>query len=1164
MEQLTLKQFGDTIKNKYPEYSGYDSLTIGKKMLEKYPQYSSKVNKSNFLTDSKTGKIPVIKQATQLGVGIGTELAKAGLGLGQTFLKGANLVSRGLGMGNQYDPLISGIEKIKQDVYTKPFQQEKESISGKIGTGVGVLVPFIATGRPITSSQSFLKGVVSEGTKNIVNTALRTTFRGGLNILARGIPEAIGSGAVQYGISGGNLQEAKDVGLISGAFSGGLGLVGDIAKNLIPKTVSENVARVLKNTGTKRLAQIGGKDEIDNAVGAFETIRKNAPNIKVKDINDVEKVFDPKKATFFELPQALDQTKKAIYNEYTKVASQAGDDGVLFGQKEFKELESSLKKYFGKGYTPQFSNKAVQFLNTISRYGTKNPLDGKVYYKNTSPLDIQQLIERVNLDVNPLGDKPGTHVANEFSSTIRKILDSKIEKSGNPNYQALRTSYSQLKSIEKDVIQRYKEALRKANANPNLIDNLTSLDAIMGVVRSEPTNIIRAGLFKSLTELGKYLRDPEINMRRAFKLLENPNLEKRGITETLGSRLMNNKEDKFFQKGEQAVKDYRALPNKEGGFIKNPLVNGKNVKTPQTYKGEKDLTTKILKDLEGKTTVSKQYILDATNRGELKQVERDLIRDIVNKEGDTVNVADFAKKVKAELLPLKAEKRVGKYENITLPEDTRGNVKNYHENIYQSPIKTSAGQTHFGGYGTGDKQKPIDSYFGHTRIEDMADNKTRRVIEVQSDLYQKGNLERETSEDAIDKVGVKAYDKSVGSLKDAVNAENEARQNRRVETAKLQQYNDPTAHFRMIREEIKKAAQDGKTKLQFPTGETAMKIEGLGENSDNWLLLNKNNQRLKTDTLKVGEPIARVGTQGDDWIITDVLGDGKFKAVPKPRRIKKIDGVDAYFYGDKAVSLENYKQQFAEQFDISGKVDTNNPIYKFYEKDVQKYLNKFGGKRIVDNKGVSWIEIPITKEQGKAPVEAFGKVQLSPLIGMGIASAGTVGGFDLLKRIKEKKEEKKSALPPKSEPIEKSNINREDFARKIELLENEALASKGKSSYHSVGETGDLGKYQLNPTTLKEWGKEWLNKPYTKEEFLNSPEAQEKFFKNFLDVVERLKLNEEQSALAWHMGWGALGDKLPREVRDKKFLKELEERKYSEVGQEYLRKFRKHNLFAKK
>lgn len=57
--------------------------------------------------------------------------------------------------------------------------------------------------------------------------------------------------------------------------------------------------------------------------------------------------------------------------------------------------------------------------------------------------------------------------------------------------------------------------------------------------------------------------------------------------------------------------------------------------------------------------------------------------------------------------------------------------------------------------------------------------------------------------------------------------------------------------------------------------------------------------------------------------------------------------------------------------DISGKVDTNNPIYKFYEKDVQKYLNKFGGKRVTDSKGVDWIEVPIKKEMKKIPIEAF-------------------------------------------------------------------------------------------------------------------------------------------------------------------------------------------------
>lgn len=49
----------------------------------------------------------------------------------------------------------------------------------------------------------------------------------------------------------------------------------------------------------------------------------------------------------------------------------------------------------------------------------------------------------------------------------------------------------------------------------------------------------------------------------------------------------------------------------------------------------------------------------------------------------------------------------------------------------------------------------------------------------------------------------------------------------------LSRYNDPTAHFRMIREEISKTAQDGLQVLQFPTGETAMKIEGLG-NRNEW------------------------------------------------------------------------------------------------------------------------------------------------------------------------------------------------------------------------------------------------------------------------------------------------------------------------------------------
>jgi hypothetical protein len=350
----------------------------------------------------------------------------------------------------------------------------------------------------------------------------------------------------------------------------------------------------------------------------------------------------------------------------------------------------------------------------------------------------------------------------------------------------------------------------------------------------------------------------------------------------------------------------------------------------------------------------------------------DQVIDFELKKGDTINVKEFADKVKSELLPLKTMKdigsnynRGGKYESISLPKEIRGDVKNYKENVYQSPIKTSAGNIHFPNFEN-------TNYFGHTRIEDMADNKTRRVIEVQSDLYQKGNLEREFLDK--DAQGMKKYTEDYpdspatpGYKEKYTETQNKLQK----EKGKLQQYNDPTAHFRMVREEIKKAAQDGKTKLQFPTGETAMKIEGLG-NETIWAYATDTNRRVMPDEIKVGMSIVenRLNGIGDEWIITEVLGDGKFKAVQK--RVV-LTPRDERGLGRNVVEKGGvrFNREAEESFDISGKVDTNNPIYRFYEKDVTKYLNKFGGKKVVDDKGVSWIEIPITAEQGINPVPAF-------------------------------------------------------------------------------------------------------------------------------------------------------------------------------------------------
>lgn len=413
---------------------------------------------------------------------------------------------------------------------------------------------------------------------------------------------------------------------------------------------------------------------------------------------------------------------------------------------------------------------------------------------------------------------------------------------------------------------------------------------------------------------------------------------------------------------------------------------GENGVNSLTYEGESDLSTKLLEKLKGRDFVSKQFISDLTNSGDLKQVERDLFRDILAQypDGAQIPVKQFAEDVKIELLPLEVKTSYGKisggetgegdkfsakYEYVNLPTELRGEVSDYREHIYNSPVKTSAGGIHF--------KNKTENYFGHTRIEDMSDDDTRRVIEVQSDLYQKGNLEKETKEIRNIPGGYpNQIQVSVGKK-------------RMREVAKLQQYNDPTAHFRMAREEVKQAAKDGKTKLQFPTGKTALAIEGLGQRN-NWTIARGANQTnfqtLKPEDLEIGK---KISDGNESWTITEVLGEGKFKAIPTNQESfvirNQADGdIETTFATEKEAQeflkqtsnpdlvLDTLGQNFEETFDISGKVDTANPIYRFYEKDLGRYLkNQYGATPITDDKGVTWNEVAIKPDMADKPVMAF-------------------------------------------------------------------------------------------------------------------------------------------------------------------------------------------------
>jgi len=393
------------------------------------------------------------------------------------------------------------------------------------------------------------------------------------------------------------------------------------------------------------------------------------------------------------------------------------------------------------------------------------------------------------------------------------------------------------------------------------------------------------------------------------------------------------------------------------GGKEKAVVKGGEI-APKLFKGFKNLSTKLLERFRGLPEKIKpgkaEEIINIIKKQGLRPVEEEMFRSSMVIEKGEVNLSKTAMKVEEKLVPL-APTPVKSPRWANIGEEFIGEGR-YGEIIYQSPIKTSAGDVHFPvrdypapsfegqGYS---RAQGFPNYFSHIRYEDMADRKTRKILETQSDLFQKERLESE-------------FDPTFGDVLLPERAGKLAI--RKAEIEKLQPYssNDPLAHLRTFREEVRRAAKDGKDTILIPSGETAMKIEGLGQT--NAFTIADRTISLRPEMLKVGMEVNQ-GANINPWIITDILGDGKFRAVPK-RVYEEFRNLRP------GVNRAN----FEETFDISGEVDTQHFVYKLNEEAIPREARKMGleveGKVNVDNG--DWWKIKIPKERAKMPVEAFG------------------------------------------------------------------------------------------------------------------------------------------------------------------------------------------------
>jgi hypothetical protein len=148
---------------------------------------------------------------------------------------------------------------------------------------------------------------------------------------------------------------------------------------------------------------------------------------------------------------------------------------------------------------------------------------------------MQSFIEKVNTDINPLSDKAGSEVSAKLSQSIREIMDKKISESTGEGYQKLRNSYSDLKSIENNIVNQFKKAAGKGTSKfGSYIEGYGDLDTILGVLSHNPIEMARGVGLNIISRVVKYMKDPEVNLQNIFKQLEDSTAKSPTATRVFG------------------------------------------------------------------------------------------------------------------------------------------------------------------------------------------------------------------------------------------------------------------------------------------------------------------------------------------------------------------------------------------------------------------------------------------------------------------------------------------------------------------------------------------------------------------------------------------------------------------------------------------------------
>lgn len=287
--------------------------------------------------------------------------------------------------------------------------------------------------------------------------------------------------------------------------------VGKTAEQQIDNAIRLGVEKSVRPTvvGKHNSTQI--KQYYDKATNAVRNIVNNRNNLALTNADGtIIKGELPKSLNQFS--EAIDQTKKSIFQQYDDLAKKAGEEGATVSLRPVaRELSRVASDPVMNDLYPNVASYIAQRATTLAERG--------VY----SAEQAQEAIKLLNKSLEAFYKNPSFETASRASvdamvvNNLRNGLDAVIEKATGAGYQQLKNAYGSLKTIEKEVAHRaIVDARKSVKGLLDFTDIFTGGELLAGIATMSPAMMVKAGAQKAIKEYFKRINNPNYIVKSMF------------------------------------------------------------------------------------------------------------------------------------------------------------------------------------------------------------------------------------------------------------------------------------------------------------------------------------------------------------------------------------------------------------------------------------------------------------------------------------------------------------------------------------------------------------------------------------------------------------------------------------------------------------------------